>query len=480
MISTNDDVVVVHKKGIGSISFSRALSFANLVVLNGPARDPLVLADVFLEQLTLAAENKQKVKVEKGEKAKQKVEGGGRGTGNGLTEQKVACGGVGSRHKPPAPPSSSSAPFDKSSRKRKPIEAVYLDLLRPLVGETVLRGADATVAAVDSQRPQKLRRLVAGTSFEGTIAGVLADISGPANVPQRQQQQQQQDGEEVTPHDAVLFTHLFAQPGAFKAMHMHADVGGAEAENATDRPLMHCDVCVPIPSGGGKHTMATKVLWPSHSGPHGPTLNRIHASVRCIAAPAHHHNKMPEPGNESDSVGDDGLWPDEWQCSWIDANGCRDVCKLLELRTEVALALHARPGSTLTQLRAAVPTLHDDQLAVLLAGMERDGVITGYHARLSSQALGKTLLVFIEIKLASKSEVIFDKVRKELLLVADVQECHLVSGNFDYLVKARLSGMPEYRRLLGEILKTVPVPAESHSYVVIEEVKETLALRLDR
>ena len=112
--------------------------------------------------------------------------------------------------------------------------------------------------------------------------------------------------------------------------------------------------------------------------------------------------------------------------------------------------------------------------------MERDGVITGYHARLSSQALGKTLLVFIEIKLASKSEVIFDKVRKELALVADVQECHLVSGNFDYLVKARLSGMPEYRRLLGEILKTVPVPAESHSYVVIEEVKETLALRLDR
>ena len=112
--------------------------------------------------------------------------------------------------------------------------------------------------------------------------------------------------------------------------------------------------------------------------------------------------------------------------------------------------------------------------------MERDGVITGYGARLSPEALGKTMLVFVEIKLASKSEAIFDKVRKELLLVADVQECHLVSGNFDYLVKARLSGMAEYRQLLGEILKTFPVPAESHSYVVIEEVKESLALRLDR
>ena len=112
--------------------------------------------------------------------------------------------------------------------------------------------------------------------------------------------------------------------------------------------------------------------------------------------------------------------------------------------------------------------------------MERDGVISGYHARVSPAALGRTLLVFVEIKLAAKSEEIFDKVRKELLHVQDVQECHLVSGAFDYLVKARLGGMAEYRRLLGEILKKLPVAAESHSYVVIEELKESLALRLDR
>lgn len=112
--------------------------------------------------------------------------------------------------------------------------------------------------------------------------------------------------------------------------------------------------------------------------------------------------------------------------------------------------------------------------------MERDGVITGYYARVSPQALGKTLLVFVELKLSAKSEEIFDKVRKELLHVPDVLECHLVSGGFDYLVKARLGGMREYRRLLGDILKKLPVPAESHSYVVMEEIKDTLALPLDR
>ncbi|RIX78101.1 winged helix-turn-helix transcriptional regulator [Acidovorax cavernicola] len=112
--------------------------------------------------------------------------------------------------------------------------------------------------------------------------------------------------------------------------------------------------------------------------------------------------------------------------------------------------------------------------------MEREGVITGYHAHVSPEALGKTLLVFVEIKLSAKSGDVFDKVKQELLHMPEVLECHLVSGSFDYLVKARLSGMSEYRHLLGDILKKLPVAAESHSYVVMEEIKETLMLAVDR
>jgi Lrp/AsnC family leucine-responsive transcriptional regulator len=112
--------------------------------------------------------------------------------------------------------------------------------------------------------------------------------------------------------------------------------------------------------------------------------------------------------------------------------------------------------------------------------LERSGVITGYHARVAPEALGRALLVFVEIKLAAKSGDVFDKVKKELLHVPEVLECHLVSGSFDYLVKARLSGMSEYRHLLGDILKKLPVAAESHSYVVMEEIKESLLLPVDR
>lgn len=110
--------------------------------------------------------------------------------------------------------------------------------------------------------------------------------------------------------------------------------------------------------------------------------------------------------------------------------------------------------------------------------LERDKVITGYHARVSPEAVGKALVVFVEIKLATKSEEIFERVKQELLLVPEVMECHLVSGGFDYLVKFRLRGMAEYRQLLGTLLKRLPVPAESHSYVVMEEIKDDLSLQL--
>ncbi|AKU21507.1 MULTISPECIES: Lrp/AsnC ligand binding domain-containing protein [unclassified Massilia] len=108
--------------------------------------------------------------------------------------------------------------------------------------------------------------------------------------------------------------------------------------------------------------------------------------------------------------------------------------------------------------------------------MERDGVITGYHARISPPALGATLLVFVEITLNQKSALVFEQFRREVLRIPEVQECHLVSGDFDYLIKARIREMAEYRKLLGDMLLNLPGAAQSKSYVVMEEIKETLVL----
>jgi Lrp/AsnC family leucine-responsive transcriptional regulator len=111
--------------------------------------------------------------------------------------------------------------------------------------------------------------------------------------------------------------------------------------------------------------------------------------------------------------------------------------------------------------------------------LERDGFITGYHARLSPQALGQSLLVFVEIRLSAKSGRIFDEFKREVLKLPNVLECHLVSGDFDYLIKARIPEMNAYRRLLGDMLLALPGARESRSYVVMEEVKESLSLTIE-
>ena len=108
--------------------------------------------------------------------------------------------------------------------------------------------------------------------------------------------------------------------------------------------------------------------------------------------------------------------------------------------------------------------------------LERDGVISGYYARVNPRALGKGLLVFVDLKLAAKSAAAFDRVRDQLAVMPEVMECHLISGEFDYLIKARIAEMTDYRRFLGTILDKLPGAVESRSYVVMEEVKESLYL----
>ena len=111
--------------------------------------------------------------------------------------------------------------------------------------------------------------------------------------------------------------------------------------------------------------------------------------------------------------------------------------------------------------------------------LERDGVIMGYFARLNPALLGSALLVFVEISLDNKSGNMFEQFRREVLRIPEGRECQRGSGDFDYLIKARIREIGEYRRLLGEILLQLPGAAQSKSYVVMEEIKETLAISVD-
>ncbi|MDO9414854.1 Lrp/AsnC ligand binding domain-containing protein [Pararhizobium sp.] len=105
--------------------------------------------------------------------------------------------------------------------------------------------------------------------------------------------------------------------------------------------------------------------------------------------------------------------------------------------------------------------------------LTRDGYITGYMAVLSPQKLGRSLLVFVQVKLDRTTHDAFEIFADAVKRSDDVLECHMVAGGFDYLVKARVSGMDAYRNFLSEVLLSLPGVRETHTYAVMEEVKST-------
>jgi len=110
--------------------------------------------------------------------------------------------------------------------------------------------------------------------------------------------------------------------------------------------------------------------------------------------------------------------------------------------------------------------------------LERHGFIRGYAALLDPHKVDAGVLVFVEISLLRTSPDAFREFRREALKLPELLECHLVSGNFDYLIKARVKDMKEYRELLGEKILALPGVSDSRSYVVMEEVKESTAITL--
>jgi len=112
--------------------------------------------------------------------------------------------------------------------------------------------------------------------------------------------------------------------------------------------------------------------------------------------------------------------------------------------------------------------------------LESEGVITGYAAFVSPKMLNVSLLVFAEVVLDRTTEEVFERFARAVHDMPQVMECHMVSGGFDYLIKARVRDMADYREFLGKSLVDLPSVRETHTYVVMEEVKTTTAIPLRR
>jgi Lrp/AsnC family leucine-responsive transcriptional regulator len=108
--------------------------------------------------------------------------------------------------------------------------------------------------------------------------------------------------------------------------------------------------------------------------------------------------------------------------------------------------------------------------------LQETGYILGYTAQLNPELLDVALLVFIEVVLDRTTPDVFEAFKRGVQVIPDVQECHLVAGGFDYLVKARVKDMSAYREFLGKSLLQLKGVRETHTYAVMEEVKNSTKL----
>jgi len=103
--------------------------------------------------------------------------------------------------------------------------------------------------------------------------------------------------------------------------------------------------------------------------------------------------------------------------------------------------------------------------------LESTGYIRGYGAWLDAKKLHYGMSAFIQVTLDRTTSDVFNKFKKEIVKIKEVAECHMVAGGFDYLLKLRFKDMDGYREVLGVIVE-LPSISQTHTYVVMEHVKE--------
>ena len=148
--------------------------------------------------------------------------------------------------------------------------------------------------------------------------------------------------------------------------------------------------------------------------------------------------------------------------------------KLDETDQSLLAALQDNDRVTMAELSktlgVATSTLND-RLKRLL----RQGLITGFHARLSPEALGLNLLAFVYIGWNNpKTEPLFlDRISK----MAWVLECHHVTGAWNYLMKVRVGTTRDLETFLA-MMKAIEGVERTETVIVLSTAKETLALEV--
>lgn len=109
---------------------------------------------------------------------------------------------------------------------------------------------------------------------------------------------------------------------------------------------------------------------------------------------------------------------------------------------------------------------------VRLKRLMTEGYITGFKASLDPRKFGLDHIAFAEVKLSDTREAALSEFNAAVKKIREVEECHMIAGSFDYLLKVRTADIRRYRLVLGEKISSLPHVSSTSTFVVMQSVKD--------
>jgi len=109
---------------------------------------------------------------------------------------------------------------------------------------------------------------------------------------------------------------------------------------------------------------------------------------------------------------------------------------------------------------------------VRLKRLQEEGYIVGFRAVVNHAKLKKEHVAFAEVRLSDTREEALGAFNAAVENVAEIEQCHLIAGSFDYLLKVRTSDISSYRKVLAESISRLPHIASTSTYVSMQSIKD--------
>ena len=110
--------------------------------------------------------------------------------------------------------------------------------------------------------------------------------------------------------------------------------------------------------------------------------------------------------------------------------------------------------------------------------LEKDGIIKARVTLVDADKLGLGLLVFILVRTSSHDPVWLEKFHAAVQAISEITGVYRMSGDLDYVLRARVSDVKAYDRLYQRLISAVPMTDVSASFVM-EEIKDTTVVPVE-